>query len=122
MRFSGFCRYMGRRAVGVFSHSGAGRRTDSTSRRTDLGPRQGAETLKPRLVAVVDLRPPYDANKVQAHYLAWLLSNTINADRKKKFAVAEHIAFDDDLTRFHLTPEALIPGDAPLLLRSARTC
>jgi hypothetical protein len=31
----------------------------------------------------VDLRPPFGANKVQAHYLAWLLSNTINADRKK---------------------------------------
>ena len=68
--------------------------------------------LKPRMVAVVDFRPPYGADKVQAHYLAWLLSNTINADGKKKFAIADHKAFDDDLASLHLTPEALIPGDS----------
>jgi TonB family protein len=32
--------------------------------------------------------------------------------QEKKFAVADHIAFDDDLTRFHLTRDALVPGDS----------
>src|SRR5262249_12233491 len=66
--------------------------------------------LKPRMVAVVDFRSPNSA-KVQAHYLAWLVSNTLEVAAKKKLAVADHRAFDSDLAALHLTPEALIPGD-----------
>jgi len=68
--------------------------------------------LKPRLVAVVDFRPPYGASTIQAHYLAWLLTNALEADGKKKFAVADHKSFDADLARLQLTPEALVPGDS----------
>src|SRR5262249_12436478 len=67
--------------------------------------------LKPRMVAIVDFRSADAANRVQAHHLAWLLSNTLAVGGGRKFAVADHRAFDHDLALLHLTPEDLIPGD-----------
>jgi len=70
--------------------------------------------LKPRLVAVVDFRPPYGVDMPQGHYFAWLLSTIIGDKEKKLFVVAEHPAFDADLKRLRLTADALVPGDTLL--------
>ena len=116
MSRSGLCRCFGAMLVASFLFQ-----MPATAQRAQIGElitRLGKELkpLKPRLVAVVDFRTEYGASKVQAHYLAWLLSNLMTVDDKKKFAVADHKAFDDGLARLHLTPENLIPGD---LLRAA---
>jgi TonB family protein len=112
MNRSGICHYFGAMLLATFLFQKPA--TAQIAQIDELISRLDKELkpLKPRLVAVVDLRPPSGANKVQAHYLAWLLSNAMSADDKKKFAVADHKAFDDDLARLHLTPENLIPGDA----------
>lgn len=68
--------------------------------------------IKPHLIAVVDLRPPYGTNMPQGHYFSWLLSTILETQHKKKLTVADHPAFDADLVRLHLTPEALVPGDS----------
>ena len=70
--------------------------------------------LKPRLIAVVDFRPPYGVDMPQGHYFAWLLSTIIEEKEKKLFVVAEHPAFDADLKRLRLTADALVPGDSLL--------
>ena len=70
--------------------------------------------LKPRLIAVVDFRPPYGVDIPQGHYFAWLLSTIIEDKEKKLFVVAEHPAFDADLKRLRLTADALVPGDSLL--------
>jgi len=70
--------------------------------------------LKPRLIAVVDFRPPYGVDMPQGHYFAWLLSAIIEEKGKKLFVVAEHPAFDADLKRLRLTADALVPGDSLL--------
>jgi len=69
---------------------------------------------KPRLVAVVDLRPISGANSSQAHYFSLLLSSILQVQDKKKLKlnVADHLAFDTDLAHVHLSADALIPGDS----------
>jgi TonB family protein len=68
--------------------------------------------LKPQLVAVVDFRQPSGSTMPQSHYFAWILSNYLEQHGKKKFAVAEHRAFDEDLARLHIPPESLVLGAA----------
>src|SRR5258705_12400073 len=58
--------------------------------------------LKPQLVAVVDFRQPSGSTMPQSHYFAWILSNYLEQHGKKKFAVAEHRAFDEDLAKLHI--------------------
>lgn len=68
--------------------------------------------LKPHLVAVVDFRPPYGSELPQAHYFAWLLSVTLQDHGKGKFTVADHPAFDADLSRLHITADSLASVDS----------
>jgi hypothetical protein len=67
--------------------------------------------LKPRLIAVVDFRPVDGASALQAHYFALLLSTTLQ-EKEKKISVADHLTFDSDLTRLHLSAADLLPGDS----------
>jgi TonB family protein len=67
--------------------------------------------LKPRLVAVVDFRPPYGTRMPQGHYFAWLLSAILQDRQRKKLNVADHGAFDTDLASLRLAPEVLSSGD-----------
>jgi TonB family protein len=66
--------------------------------------------LKPHLVAVVDLRPPYGSTMPQAHYFAAILSSCLEDRAKNKFAVANHAAFDKDLEKLQVTVQSLVPG------------
>lgn len=66
---------------------------------------------KARLVAVADFdTPDGTVQKSAAHYLAWFLSSSIHEHEKKHLAVADHLAFDKDLTKlkiFPLTPNSV---------------
>ena len=68
--------------------------------------------LKPHLVAVADFRSPYGSSLQQGHYFALTLSTLLQDQAKKNFTVAGHTAFDVDLSRLHLTVEALTPSDS----------
>jgi len=116
MRYSGLGRYFATVLLWSFLSAMPGAAQIAQIREIVSRLDKELKPLKPRMVAVVDFRSPDGANKVQAHYLAWLLSNTLEVDGRKKFAVADHRTFDRDLAQLHLTPEALIPGDP---LRSA---
>ncbi len=59
--------------------------------------------LKPHLVAVVDFRASDGADSPQGHYFAYLISEALRNHPKKKFVVAEHQSFDDDLAELHIT-------------------
>jgi TonB family protein len=78
----------------------------------DLGKRLDHELkpVKPHLVAVVDLHSDDGSAAPQGHYLSFLLSSALRAQDKRKFEVADHLAFDADLARLHLTSDALRPG------------
>jgi TonB family protein len=69
-------------------------------------------SLSPRLVAVVDFRPPYGSNALQGHFFSWMLSNALQEQKKKKFSVADHPRFDADLTKLGVKAAALVPGDS----------
>ncbi|HEY1423014.1 MAG TPA: energy transducer TonB [Candidatus Acidoferrum sp.] len=69
-------------------------------------------SLSPRLVAVVDFRPPYGSNAPQGHFFSWMLSNALQEQKKKKFSVADHPRFDADLTKLGVKAAALVPGDS----------
>jgi Gram-negative bacterial TonB protein C-terminal len=67
--------------------------------------------LKPHLVAVADFRSLDGMTVPQGHYFAWIISNALQDRAKKKFSVANHKNFDEDLAKLHL-PAVLVPGDA----------
>ncbi|HVO57485.1 MAG TPA: energy transducer TonB [Dongiaceae bacterium] len=68
--------------------------------------------LKPRMVAFVDFRVPDAAATSQqaGHFFAWTLSLLVQGKEKKQLHVAEHLAFDSDLGKIHISPDALVPG------------
>jgi TonB family protein len=73
---------------------------------------KGINALSPRLVAVVDFRPPYGSNAAQGHFFSWMLSNALQEQKKKKFNVADHPRWDADLAKLGVKPGALVPGDS----------
>ena len=68
--------------------------------------------LKPRRVAVADFRSSDGASLQQGHYFALSLSTLLQDLAKQDFVVASHTGFDGDLSRLHLTVEALARGDS----------
>ena len=80
----------------------------------DLGSQLAKELkpLKPRLVAVADLRSLDGQTTAQGHYFAWMIADALREHAKKKFAVASHKEFDGDLAKLKIPVDALTPGES----------
>jgi len=88
--------------------------TAQFSRLDDLASQIAKEVkpLKPHLVAVADFRSLDGKTSVQGHYFAWMVTDALRERSKKKFTVAGHKEFDDDLTKLKLSASTLVPGES----------
>ena len=68
--------------------------------------------LKPIVVAIVDFRSADGSTLPQGHYFAWMLSSYLEERAKNKFAVANHMDFDNDLAKFNIPTSSLVPGES----------
>jgi TonB family protein len=75
------------------------------SRLDDLASRLAKELkpLNPHLVAVADFRSSDGAATPQGHYFAAVFSDYLRGHAKKKFTVANHMDFDRDLGKLHIS-------------------